>query len=167
MAVVAEPYGPRLGQLDHLGQLRALAPFRHRADGEHSDHSLVAGLVQHELDGRPGVHDRARVRHGADRREASSGGGQRARGNRLLVLEAGLPQVAVQIDEPGAHDEAGRIDDLRILTGDSRADPGYRTVLDQQVGDPVEALGWVDYAPAAYQYRPCVSHGFRASQVSP
>ena len=48
---------------------------------------------------------------------------------------------------------------LRVLTGDMGVDPGYRPALDQQVGNPVEAPGRIDYAPAAYQDRSCVSHG--------
>ena len=64
----------------------------------------------------------------------------------------------MQVDEAGAHDEAGRVDDLGILAGDLGVDRGYRPVLDQQVGDLVEALGCVDYAPSAHQYRSCISH---------
>ena len=67
--------------------------------------------------------------------------------------------MAVQVDEARAHDEAGRVYDLRVLTGDVGVDPGYRPALNQQVGNPVEAPGRIDYAPAAYQDRSCVSHG--------
>ena len=56
------------------------------------------------------------------------------------------------------HDEPRRVDDLGIVAFDPRIDAGYSPILDQQVGDLVQALRWVDYAPAAHQYGPCVSH---------
>ena len=54
------------------------------------------------------VGDRVGVRHRRDGREPADRGGARARLDRLLVLEAGLAQVRVEVDEPGREHQARR-----------------------------------------------------------
>ena len=67
----------------------------------------------------------------------------RARSYRLLVLVAGLPQMAVKVDEPSAYDKPGRIDHLGAVgPGISASSPLDDAIPYEQVGDPVGPPGW-------------------------
>ncbi len=58
-----------------------------------------------------------RVGHAAHRGEAARRGRARAAGDRLLVLVAGLAQVDVDVDQPGAHHLARRVHRLASPAG--------------------------------------------------
>ena len=138
-AVVAEADDAGLRELAHLGELRPKAALGDAADGQDADRALVTPLAQHEVDHRAGVDHRVGVGHGAHRGEAAPGRGPRAGGDRLLVLEAGLPQVAVQVDESGAYDQPGSVQDLGVFLLYAFLDAENLAVLDDHVGDPVDS----------------------------
>jgi hypothetical protein len=101
------------------------------------------------------VEDGVRVGHGADRREAAGRGRGEAGVDRLRVLAPRLAQVRVQVDEAGAHEQAGRVEHLRI--GAARvqplADALDETVAQENVPAGVDARGRVDQ-PAAAKEQP-------------
>ncbi len=105
-AVVREARGAALGQLDHLRKLAPVLALRDR--GEEPDrHPRVhpRSLDQRPEDGGR-VDDGLGVRHRQDRAEPAGGGGLRPRGDVLLVLAPGRPQMDVGIDERGRQHEA-------------------------------------------------------------
>src|SRR5690242_5826972 len=87
--------------------------------------SRVRGLAlaKDEADGRLVVGDRLRVRHCTHRREPAGRRGARTGGDRLDVLPAWFPQVAVHVDESRGDDESRAVDDLEVVAvaGVSRA----------------------------------------------
>ena len=99
-----------------LGELDALEALRDGADREDADERRSPGCAGRRT--RPSARRRAtgmRVRHRADGREAARGRGARAGRDRLLVLEARLAEVRVQVDEARRDDEARGVDDLGPL----------------------------------------------------
>ena len=168
VSVVAEAYRASLSQLRHLGQRRAPAAGGYGTDGQDAHRTLLAGEPQHEVDHGPRVHNRVGVRHGADGREAASGSGPSTGGDRFLVLEARLAQVAVEVNEAWADDEARSVDDAGAVRRSylSLNDCDY-AVQDEQVAALVHALGRVDDAASLYEDRSWVVHRLRASPESP
>ena len=142
----------RLHRAD-LGELDALEALRDGADREDTDDAGLAGASHDERDGRRVVRDGVRVRHRADGREAAGGRGARAARDRLLVLEAGLPEVRVQVHEPRGDDEARRLDDFGALGGDLLVHLRDHAVLQQDVERLVEVARGVDDAPAPEEDR--------------
>ena len=110
-AVVAEGDDARLGQVAQLRHLLALPSLAHAADGQHAHRRRQRRRALYVLDRRPAVDGRVGVGHAADGREAAARRRQRARLDRLLVLEAGVAQMAVDVDQPWADDEPLRVDD--------------------------------------------------------
>ncbi len=55
----------------------------------------------------------------------------------LGVLEAGLAQVHVHVDEAGRDDHAGGVEDFGLRRGEIRRDTGDASIDDEHVGDAV------------------------------
>ena len=144
-AVVAERDAARLRQLRQLGQLVAFAALADGPDRQHP-HRGIGGGTQDVLDGRARIDRWLGVRHAADRGEAAAGRRLRAGGDRLLVLEAGVAQVAVEVDETGADDEAGGVDRLRPVGSQVRPDGGDAPVGDEEVAHEVDVPSRVEDA---------------------
>ena len=140
VAVIGEHAGALGDHIADLGQGLALLATGAGADGTdmHEAAGVALGdLVAHAL---ARVDDRVGVGHGGDVGEATGSGGSGARLNGLLVLEAGVAEVNVDIGQ--ARDEvlARAIDDLGALGGlDVRAHAGDASALDEDVGNGVEA----------------------------
>ncbi len=97
--VVREPGGSALGELDHLGQLRALLALGDRR--EEADRHVrlrLRALGERPEHGRR-VDDRVGVGHGEDRAVPARRGGASAGAEVLLVLAAGRAEVDVRVDE--------------------------------------------------------------------
>ena len=110
-AVVGERGGARVGELAHLGQLRALLADRDRGHEADRDLRLVArrgpaGRAGRRSSRRPAIG----VRHREDRAVAAGGRGGRAGGDRLLVLAARRAQVHVRVDEGRREHEPVAVD---------------------------------------------------------
>ena len=148
VAVVGERDDAGLRQLAGGRELLAGAVARDAAERQHAHGGVFLGLAQHGLDGGAAVERRVRVRHRADGGEATARGRGRAAGDRLLVFEAGLAQVDVQVHEAGRHDQPGRVDAVRLdhRVALVRADARDAAVDDHDVGDAVAPEGRVDHA---------------------
>ena len=57
-----------------------------------------------------------------------------------LCSKPGLPQVAVEVDESGAYDQPGSVQDLGVFLLYAFLDAENLAVLDDHVGDPVDSL---------------------------
>ncbi len=147
--VIAEGDGARRGQLIQLSQFLALPRLGDAADGQDAYSTLRLRRAQDELDGGCGVGGGLRVGHGADGGESAAGRRQGTGGDGLLVLEAGLPQVGVDIDEAGADHQPRRVDVLRGAFPRARPHRLHTPVDDEHVGYGVQAVGRVDDAAAA------------------
>src|SRR5262249_31417096 len=79
----------------------------------------------------------------------------------LLVLEAGLAQVDVDVDEAGTDDLARGVDDLGAL---GRGQPGAHALdhpaLEPHVGDRVDLVGRIDDPPVPDQHTHAFSPQF-------
>ena len=148
VAVVGERDDAGLRQLAGGREFLAGAVARDAAERQHAHGCVLLGLAQHGLDGGAAVQRRVRVGHRTDRGEAAARGGGRAAGDRLLVLEAGLAQVDVQIHEAGRHHQPRRVDAVRLdhRVALVRPDAGDSPVDDHDVGDAVAPEGGVDHA---------------------
>ena len=103
-AVVAEPHCTRVGELGHLGQLRAVLTLRDRGEEADRHLRLRARPLDERAQHRRRVDDRLGVRHREDRAEAAGRRGGGPGGDRLLVLPPGRAQVDVRVDERGRED---------------------------------------------------------------
>ena len=104
IAVVGEDAHADRGQFGEGGELGPVPADRDRGSGEHLAQSGPGGLLPDEVDHFHAVLCRIGVGHRHDRGEAAECGGSAAGLDRLGLLLAGLAQVRVQIDEPGADD---------------------------------------------------------------
>ncbi len=111
-AVVGEEGHPEGRQLAERGQGLAGAP-----DGDgtrHRDLGRAADTEGQHLGCHPGrVDRRLRVGHGHNGREAAEGGRPGPGLDRLRLLAAGLAQMGVQVDQPGADEAAGGVEHPR------------------------------------------------------
>jgi hypothetical protein len=128
------------------GQFVAGAVLGDGADGEDVGNGELAGAVD-DVAGDGGiVVDGDCVWHAADGSESAGGGGAGAGLDGFGVLDAGLAEVDVHVDETGGDDEAGGVEDAGADGVEIGADLGDAAVLDGHVGDGVEAGGRVDDA---------------------
>src|SRR5699024_2534740 len=81
------------------------------------------------------VGHRVGVGHRVYAREAARGSCQRAGLDGLGVLAAGLAQVGVQVHQTRQHDQAGRLEHVRITGVETHADLGDDRPLDPHIGD--------------------------------
>ncbi len=108
LAVVGDRHDP--GALQRAGgrERLALQTDGDAAGRQHLDHGVAPDGVVDVLDRAGVVGDGRGVRHAHDGGEAAGGRGPGAGRDRLLVRLAGLPEMDMDIDEPGAGDEAVR-----------------------------------------------------------
>ena len=134
-AVVGERGGAGVGELAHLGQLRARLALRDR--GQEADRDLGLGPRLLDERGEHGgrVDDRLGVRHREDRAVAAGRGRRGAGGDRLLVLAAGRAQVDVRVDERRREHEPGAVDDA-VPFASSRRRARDHAVVDADVERP-------------------------------
>ena len=160
-AVIGKARRARLLEIAELGEhlpLGALADGGNRVDvGEVG----LPGLPQDELRHGAVVVHGVRVGHAGNGGETARHGRLASRLDRFLVLVARLPQVRVDVDEPG-HDELS----LEIQDRESRvlflalsvvdevaAHRGDLAAFDEDVQDVVDLLGGVDDPSAFEQHR--------------
>ena len=173
MSVIREHAGALGDHIANLGQRLALLATRAGADG--ADVNEAAGVALGDLvaDTLARVDDRVGVGHRGHVREATGSGGSGARLDGLLVLEAGVAEVDVDVGQAGNEVLAVGLDDLGTLGGlDALANPGDALALDEHVHDTVETnLGVNDVGAlnqqhslllqAAGTFRPCGCRGPR------
>ena len=155
-AVVREPHDSRLREFLHIREFRAVASFGDGAEDEHADGPGLPRPLRDEFDHCGGINGGERVGHRAHRREASRRRRRRPRLDGLLVLEARLPEVRVQVDEAGRRDEPSAVENDGVLGGRLRR-VGDQPAADEQVADAVGARGGVHHAGAAQEDRPAHS----------
>ena len=126
VAVVAEADAACVRQLAHLRELLTGAALRHCADRQHAHEAGLPRSLHDVVDGAAIVHRRLGVGHGADGSEAAARRRPSAGLDGLLVLEAGIAQVRVEVDEPRRNDEAGGVDDPGAV---GRHAPGRPTTM--------------------------------------
>ena len=147
-AIVAEGHRARGGQRREVGQPLALAGHGSRGHRKHVDHGAALGLLQPARDGRQIVDGRG-VGHGADGGKAARRRRRRPAGNGLLLPLSRLPQMHVQVDEPGSHHQTGRVENLFGATFGNLADLGHFAVPQQHVRLGVQFLCGIDHASTA------------------
>lgn len=148
-AVITEGNAAGGSEVAELGELFAGAAPGNGADGQDADNGAGGRLAQDVFDDGARVHGGFGVGHGADGGEAAAGGGAGAGGDVLLVLEAGVAEMGVEVDKAGGDDEAAGIDLARTAGGERVADGGDSAILDEDVGDGVVARCGVDEAAVA------------------
>ena len=148
-AVVRETRRPGTRELGHL---RQLAPLLRAGDGgEEPDRDLglpFRGLGEGAEHG-GGVDDGLGVRHRQDRAVAAGRRGRGSRGDRLLVLAAGRPEVDVRVDERRRQHQRFGFDDAMCVRVEPRTKLRDPPAVDADVHDGVDAFGRVDHACAA------------------
>ena len=151
-AVVREGDAARFRELGQLGELLAAEIPCDGADRVDAHPALDPRLGQDVVGDRAVVVDGTRVRHAADGGETPGGGRAGAGRHGLLVFLAGLAQVHVHVDEPGADDLAGRVHDLGVGGRlEASSQPRDLAVLDEDVLDSVDGVRRVDDAAAPEQ----------------
>ena len=113
-AVVGNGHGTGFLHGADLGQLLAFAAFGDGANWEDVDDRVPPRPFHDEAGDGGAVVDRDRVRHATDGAEPSRGGRPRSRLDRFGMLDAGLAQVDVNVDEPRSDDTAGGVMDFRV-----------------------------------------------------
>src|SRR5437660_1132147 len=92
----------------------------------------------------------------------------RSGGAGSLALERGLAQCHVDVDDPGEHDLAGRLDGLDALRrGQLRPDALDRRALDQDVGNRVHLVRRIDHAPVLDEQASRSAHAFSPAPLLP
>ena len=84
--------------------------------------------------------------HAADGGESTGRGRPRAALDGLGVLDAGLAQMHVHVDEARRHHQPGSVVDIRAAGIEIGAHRGDAAILERQVGYPIEAGGRIDDA---------------------
>ena len=149
LAVVGEGGCAGVGQLAHLGELRAFEPHRDRAHEADRDLGLVLGARPEAAQDLGRVDDGVGVRHREDRAVAARRGRGGSRGDRLLVLAARGAEMDVRVDERRREHEARAVDDAVAVDVEAGADRGDRAAVDADVDDLVDAFGRIEDAGAA------------------
>ena len=138
-AVVGEGHGAVGAHVAHLGEHLALEAAGARAGHVHAAHAGRGGAVADELDAGGGVGDGVGVGHADDVGEAAVHRGAAAGGDVLLVLEAGLPQVDVDVDQAGHEHAAGGVAHAGALRGgEALTHGGDAAALNEHVDDGVQ-----------------------------
>ena len=148
--VVGEPDRALVGELAHLGQLRAFLPLGDRRQEADLHLGLLAGLLDERAEHGSRVDDRLGVGHGQDRAVPARRGGLRAGADRLLVLTARRAQVHVRVDERGREHEPGALDHLVRVLREVRAELRDHAVVDPHVDLRVDALDRVEHPRASH-----------------
>ncbi len=117
VAVVGEDPHAGVSEFGERRQLRAGTADGDRPGGQDLAESCSLALAAHEVDDLDTVLRRVGVGHRDDRGEPPERGGPAAGLDRLGLLAPGLAQVHVQVDEPGRHDQSGRIDHVVAVAG--------------------------------------------------
>ena len=150
-AVVGESDYPGPGHFLHVGELEPFAAAGDGAKGEDADRPRRARLARDEVDDGRVVDGRAGVGHTAEGREPAPRACGCPRGDGLFVLEPGLAQVRVQIDETGRDYQPARVYHRGAVR---RGHPPARNnppVADEEVGFSVGPVDRVDEAAASKQ----------------
>ena len=150
--VVGERAGAVRDHVAHLGEGLALEALRAGADDLDTALPRLGRAALHVLDDLAVVDGGLGVGHAGDRREAAMRGGAGARGDVLLLLQAGVAQVDVNVDEAGHEDLAGQValDALGHL--EIVSDLHDAAVADEDVADLVEIdLGIDDAGVSKHQ----------------
>ena len=152
-AIVGVSENARVGQLAHCGKLLARPPGGDRAVGKDLDRRTARPGRRPDALENPRLVDGGRgVRHKRNGREAAMSCGCRSAGDGLGVLEAGLAEVGVEIEEAGGDDyapvcDAGR---LRGLQPDDRFQDAIRNdnlARAFATGDGVDQPGPLELEP--------------------
>ena len=153
LAVVGEAVDTGLGavQFAELGELLAAQPLGDRAHREHVDQADLAATAPDHLGHGSRVADRVGVGHRAQPGVAAGRTGSGTGGDVLGVLEPGLAQVGVQVDEASRDDLAGDVHDRRARVVQTGAHLGDRLAVDEHVGSRLGAGDGVDDPAAAKQ----------------
>ena len=150
-AVVGEHPDPggRVGHRAELGQPLASQAQGHGADGLHVTMAGLPAEPPHLLDHAGRIGDRLGVGHGVHRGVAAQRRRPGAGLDGLGVLAARLPQVSVQVNQPGQRDQPVRVQHLGPGRGQPR--PGLRDhpVAEHQVGALAIGQGDVPDQPVA------------------
>ena len=139
---IAEGDRARLVQETDLRHLLALRPLVMAAIGWTLTSAVSRARLQDEIDKRHVVDHGIGVGHADDGGDAAGGRGAARRGERLAMLEPGLPGEHHHVDQAGGEHAAGAIDDLGVADaagGDVRAEIGDGAVHDQHAALAVEA----------------------------
>ena len=137
-AVIGKRDGTVSNHVPHLGEHLTFEPLRKRARHEHAAEADFGGLALHVFhDGRV-IADGVRVRHRAHRGEAAVSRRLRLRLDVTFVLESGVTQVNVHVDQAGNDDFPRKVtlDALRHLK--VVANLHDAAIADQDVSDLVE-----------------------------
>ena len=143
-AVVGEADDARVDELAERGEALPSPAGGDRADDLELDRRPGGGRGRaDERDGPRGVGRGGRVRHDADARVAAVRRRREPRRDRLRVLEAGLAEVRVEVDEPGGDDDAVRADPVGLVALEPRHG-GDDAVGDDDLARTLEAGVRVD-----------------------
>ncbi len=145
VAVIGEGDHAVGNHVAHVGEhfagevLRAAARHVHAARAGRRRNGLDV-LDRHRV-----VDDRVGVGHRADRREAAVGRGARAGFDVFLLLEAGLAQMHVHVDQAGDDDLAAQVALDALFHSEVLADLDDLAVADEDVGGFVQTDLRVDH----------------------
>ncbi len=148
-AVVREGDGSGRDEVGHVDEITAARGPRDRRDRQDIGQAGPPGLGQDLLGYLPAVVDGSSVGHGADRGEAAPNSRPGPREDRLLSFVARLPQMDVQVDEPGDDDQAACVDRSVGRRIDARPHGRDPAAVDKHIARGVEPLRRIDDAAAA------------------
>ena len=154
VSVVAHRNGPCPDHFAEFRQLLALLAHGDAADRVHPRECRGLALRLDEPHRSLVVDHWVGVGHRTDPGETAGDRRHRSGGDRLAILLPGLAQVNVHVDQPGCHDETLCLDDPGTIGSAkifSRA--GHLPILQENVGDLVQPLRWIDDTTAAQENR--------------
>jgi len=156
VAVVGEGAGPLHDHVADLRERLALLAAREGADRADVHEAGTPAVVDLVADLGAGVGHGVGVGHRGDVGEAAVGRRTAARLDGLLVLEAGVAEVHVHVDETRDEVLAGRVDDLGVRRRlEADADLDDVLVVDEHVTDVVKTHLRVDDVGTPKQKRHC------------
>ncbi len=113
VAVVGEDAHAEVVELPERRELLTAATLRDASRGPHVAQTDRAGAIEDRLHDRGIVDRRHRVRHAHHRGASAERGGTRTGLDRLRVFAAGLPEVHLDVDEPGRDHASLGVEDGR------------------------------------------------------
>ena len=157
VAVITKGHHSGGGQFLHFGQFFPPPALGYAANGKDPHHAVGARPSLHQFHHRLVIYGRVGVGHATNGGKTAASRGTGAGGDSLFVLEPRLPQMTVQINEPGGGNQAvgrNRPAPVRDVGGGQPGAGGnYLTAGNQDVTNRVHTPAGVNDSGTLNQYR--------------
>jgi len=138
ITVIGEPDCPGGGDLSIVDRTTPQPPHRDRCDRQDPHDRLDCDFLVEQRDRFGRVERWLRIGHTADGGESARGRGRCAGGNGFLLIETGLAEMHVHVDQPRGDDQPGGVDIGFGAACRDLANSSDSAVFEQKIGDAVE-----------------------------